>query len=221
VMMMIEIPEGYRAKLWPVTAADDRVLRALDQFWAGIRAQDDRVPAVLFEIGPGRETNCSAVGWDQPVAVLQLNMRRDDRNVTGREVAERLLHYAAHAIVFNPERPPGMAGRWHSTAFRDAASELGLTAVARDPDSPASGTGWSETSLGRGTISRYRPEIDALDRALAGWEPTEQPKTKRRDYNQRAAECACGRKIRVAETTLALAPIVCGRCGQPFKLSAS
>jgi hypothetical protein len=38
-----------------------------------------------------------------------------------------------------------------------------------------------------------------------------------RSSNLLAASCGCGRRIRVAKTTLAEAPILCGICQQPFE----
>jgi hypothetical protein len=38
-----------------------------------------------------------------------------------------------------------------------------------------------------------------------------------RARNLLAASCGCGRRIRVAKTTLAEAPILCARCTQPFQ----
>jgi hypothetical protein len=203
-----------------VTAQDDAVLAALERAWTAIRTQDDHIPAVAVEIGPGRGSSCISVGWDQRWPVVQVNLMRDDRKATGAEVLERLLHQGAHAITHDPDRPVTTTeGRWHSTAYREAADRLGLTANLTS--STAAGTGWSATSLARGTLTRYRAEVSALDRALQRWEPTQQVKTRRDSRNPAAATCSCvpPRKIRVQERTLLLGDITCEICQKPFMLA--
>ena len=60
-------------------------------------------------------------------------------------------------------------------------------------------------------------QLQDLAAALVLWRRHEHrlgpgPRTR----NLLAAACGCGRRIRVAKTTLAEAPILCGACAQPF-----
>jgi hypothetical protein len=58
-----------------------------------------------------------------------------------------------------------------------------------------------------------------LGRSLSRWQLSGPVKTNR---NPSLAECLCDppRKIRVNEKTFAIAPIICGRCGQQFTLES-
>lgn len=209
---------GYRVV--PVTAEDDRVLSALERFWSRLQQEDGQVPGAIIEIGPGRESSCLSVGWDQAHPVIQLNLIRDGRKATGRELAERLLHQAAHALSFDPSRPPATEGRWHGTAYVKAASALGLDARPKDNGKRVAGTGYSQTSLARGTASRYQVEIAALNSALRAWSPTEQPKTRRESSrNPVLLQCRCQppRRMRMQASTLSKGPVVCSICSEPFE----
>jgi hypothetical protein len=53
------------------------------------------------------------------------------------------------------------------------------------------GSGWSETEPARGTLTRYQPEIRALDRALRNWQPTAQVKATRKTRNLIPTACSC------------------------------
>jgi hypothetical protein len=207
-----------------VSAADDHVLRALDALWAKIRKRDySHLPAVTFDLTPGREAYCASVAWDLP-PVIELNLQRSGRTVTGAELLERLLHNAAHALVYEPGKVTPTSGRYHTAKYRDAALRLGLDVEHNDPEGGA-GDGYSETWLTENALSRYRNEVDQLDRALAAWTPTETPKTSRSRATANAdlALCSCQppRRIRVRESALDKGPIVCSICGQPFVISAS
>jgi hypothetical protein len=204
-----------------VTAADDRVLSAMSQVWEKIRELNPGIPAaVVFDLTPGREMYCASVSWDLARPIVQFNLIRDGQTVTGSYLLERLLHHAAHALVYEPSKPGPTGGRYHIAAYRDAALRLGLDVEHNDPRRYA-GDGWSETSLAKGTLSRYRNEVRKLDRALAAWTPTETPKTTRRpSSNPDLALCSCQppRQIRVRKSALDKGPIVCAICGQPFKI---
>jgi hypothetical protein len=170
--------------------------KGLERFWSRLQQVDSQVPGAAIEIGPGRESSCLSVGWDQAHPVIQLNLMRDGRKVTGRELAERLLHQAAHALSFDPSRPPATEGRWHGTAYVQAAGALGLDARPKDEGKRL------------------------LDLALKAWSPTEQPKTRRESSrNPVLLQCQCEppRRMRMQATTLSKGPVVCIICSQPFR----
>jgi len=211
-----------RLKIVPVTAEDDAVLRAIERAWAKVRVDHARVPAAVFEIGPGRESSCISVGWDQLYPVIQVNLMPDGRKAKGSQLLERLLHQAAHALTFEPGRPVSSEGRWHGQSFRAAAESLGLAAEPVSDRSKVTGSGWSETSLERGTVTYYRPEVDSLDRALARWEPNRVPKAERADSRNGvvlACSCAPPRKIRLrgSPDSVNVTGIRCEICGKHFE----
>jgi hypothetical protein len=207
-----------------VTAADDAVLRALDATWAKIQEQNPGIPAPIFDLTPGREMHCSSVSWDLARPVIAFNLIPDGRKVTGAHLLERLLHHAGHALIYEPGKVAPTGGRYHTAAYRDAALRLGLDVEPNDPAGGA-GDGWSETSLAKGTLSRYRSEVGKLDRALNKWTPSETPKTARdrSTSNPSLAMCGCQppRRIRVRESALDLGVIRCEICGQPFQLASA
>jgi hypothetical protein len=207
-----------------VSAADDRVLQALETAWVKIQEQNPGIASPIFDLTPGREMYCASVSWDLARPIIEFNLMRDGRKVTGAYLLERLLHNAAHALIFEPGKVAPTSGRYHTVAYRDAAQRVGLDVEHNDPEGGA-GDGWSETSLAKGTLSHYRNEARRLDRALAAWTPTETPKTSRSRATANAdlALCSCQppRRIRVRESALDKGPIVCSICGQPFVISAS
>ena len=152
-----------RGIIGPVVAdRDGQVARALSRLWERIRAEDSHVPEITVDLTPSRSSSCSSVGWDSD-PIVALNLQRDGTNLTGRELLLYLLHTAAHGVVGTVT---ASEGRFHPEAFRDAAAGLGL-----DVEYSGRGLGWDRTSLARGTVSRYRAEVDQLDRALKSWAP--------------------------------------------------
>jgi hypothetical protein len=78
--------------------------------------------------------------------------------------------------------------------------------------------GWSATTVPTQTADAYAGQLEDLAAALVLWRRQEHrigPGTRSR--NLLAATCGCGRRIRVAKTTLAEAHILCAACQQPFK----
>ena len=104
----------------------------------------------------------------------------------------------------HPSAPRG-AGCW--------AAELGLD-VAETP-----GFGWTITTVPDATASRYATQLSVLKDAMTLWRNTEHipAAAKGRSTNLIAAQCSCGRKIRVAASTLDEAPILCQACDGYFK----
>jgi hypothetical protein len=150
------------------------------------------------------------VEWDAPVIVM--NLMPTGEKLSGPEILDYLLHQGAHGAV-GPSA--SSEGRWHSEAYRNAAEGLGL-AVERGP----AGTGWSKTSLARGTRTRYCPEISALEKAMAGWEPAIVRKHSRSPVSIR---CACNppRVLQARPSVAAQGNITCEICGQPFSTVAA
>ena len=77
---------------------------------------------------------------------------------------------------------------------------------------------------------RYRPTIERLQRALKAHTVATAADTTRSFRGPAArhgssgggvrvkAVCDCGRNVRVVPSVLAQAPIMCGACGQPFRI---
>lgn len=211
---------SFRVESVPATPQDRAVLTAVDKTWAKIQEQwlasweknpTRAVPGVTFDLTPGRSSSCTSVGWDLRPAV-ELNLAPDGRVVTGADVLTYLLHQAGHSVI---DPAAGQEGRAHSLAYRETAERLGLE-VAKDA------TGYGDTSLAPGTRSRYRAELDALDRALAKWAPAEVARGERSARNGVVLMCSCEppRKIRLRGNpdTINVSGIRCEICQSEFKL---
>ena len=95
--------------------------------------------------------------------------------------------------------------------YATLARELGLEVTSVKP------IGWSATTVPDQTASLYAGPLEDLAAALVLWRRQEHRLgTGPRSRNLLAATCGCGRRIRVAKTTLVEAPILCGVCAQPF-----
>ncbi|WP_198954429.1 hypothetical protein [Kineosporia sp. R_H_3] len=151
------------------------------------------------------------------------------------DVLGTLLHEATHALAHvRGVKDCSRQGRYHNRKFRDLAEELGLD-VREVPV-----IGWSDTHVPAATRDEYAATLTSLTAALtlhrraeggmpvtapddeaAGADPSTGsgsagPNSSR---NGAAARCGCGRRIRVTASVLALGPITCGLCGQPFSTS--
>ncbi|AYF78557.1 hypothetical protein D7D52_37385 [Nocardia yunnanensis] len=69
------------------------------------------------------------------------------------------------------------------------------------------------------TRELYRDELEDLTFALVAYRRREPNRKGGRKSNNNglAAECDCGRKIRVSKSVLKTAPIYCGSCGTEFR----
>ncbi|MBI4941424.1 MAG: hypothetical protein HY830_11820, partial [Actinobacteria bacterium] len=151
------------------------------------------------------------------------------------EVLGTLLHEATHALAHvRGVQDTSRQGRYHNRKFRDLAQEMGLEVR----DVPV--IGWSDTHVPAATVTEYAPALERLYLAMTIHRRAEGTPTPTAGDNNNAAtaadgettpaggsgssgsrngtaaRCACGRRIRVTASVLALGPITCGLCGQPF-----
>jgi hypothetical protein len=196
-----------RGIIGPVVAKrDEQVARALGRLWERIRAADSRVPEITVDLTPSRSSSCSSVGWDSE-PVVGLNLQHHGENLSARQILGYLLHTAAHGAVGTAG---ASEGRFHSEAYRDAAAALGL-----DVEFGGRGIGWDKSSLARGTLTRYRAELDQLDRAMASWEPVSIRKGSRGPVKM-TCPCDPPRILRTSAGTAAGPGIRCEACGELF-----
>jgi hypothetical protein len=180
------------------------------------------VPQVVVILGAGSEARRGLFKWGHFAAARWhvAGANRPEVLVSGeglrrgpREVLATLLHEAAHGVA-NTRRVQDTSrqGRWHNRRFATLAGELGLQ-VTQDQK-----TGWSQTHLTDQLAGRYSDQLTALAAALQLWRHAEfQLGTPTTSRNLLACSCACGRKLRVAKSTLEQAPILCGACEEPFE----
>src|SRR6266498_3941035 len=177
--------------------AGSAVVAALEDAWTAVRAHHADVPQVVIILGAS----------SPEVLVSGEGLRRG-----ARDVLASLLHEAAHGMANTRQiQDTSRQGRWHNRRFATLAEELDLK-VTQDPK-----TGWSQTHLTEQLADRYADQLTGLASALLLWRHAElqlgSPTTSR---NLLACSCECGRKLRVAKSTLEQAPIICGACDEPF-----
>ena len=212
------VPRPPQAEL---AGASSVLVAALETAWAAIVSRHPEVPDAVIVVAPGSGHRPNELklghfaagrwdvgGLDRPeVLVGGEGLRRDPRDVQGT-----LLHEAAHGLGFaRGIKDTSRGGRYHNQQYRRLAVEVGLD-VAQD------GTrGWSGTEVPDATAANYDGVLAQLTDALVLWRRAERQGGNGASRNPSPCACDCGRRIRVAASTLAEAPIVCGRCEGKFR----
>jgi hypothetical protein len=217
---------GQVAASAPGVSVSPQLVTALDRAWQAIRARHPDVPEVVIALGAGsgqgrnlKLGHFAAGRWQRADGRLpELFIGGEGLGRGAVPVLATLLHEAAHGVASTREiADTSRQGRWHNARFRDLAAELGL-AVEKLPS-----LGWSGTTAPAATTALYRAEIRRLEAAITAYRHAEHGGRGGRgsSNNGVAARCSCGRRIRVAETVLALGPITCGACGSDFEVGES
>ncbi|GAY10329.1 hypothetical protein [Pseudonocardia sp. N23] len=212
----------------PEQTITERLVSALTAAWRAIQGEHPEVPDVVLTLGSGTlgkrggETTLGhfAAGRWQLADAGEGDQGLHELFVSGEglrrgaaEVLATLLHEAAHGLaaargVVDTSRQ----GRYHNKRFKALGEELGLVITE------AGTLGWSGTALGPQAQERYADVLDQLAAAMTAFRRAEVAGLpgKSKSKNLLVAECACPRKIRVARSTLDVAPITCGACGKQF-----
>ena len=201
--------------------AASRLLAVLEDTWTAIRRNHPEVPPVVIIIASGTDSRQPKWGHYASGRWYASNVKHPEVMISGeglartpREVLGTLLHEAAHALAAaRGITGTSRQGRYHNKKYAVLAKELGLD-VAETP-----GFGWTITTVSDPTAGTYAAQLAALKDAMTLWRNTEHipAAAKGRSTNLIAARCSCGRKIRVAASTLDEAPIICRACDGHFK----
>ncbi len=205
--------------------AGSALVAALERAWTAIRDRHPQVPDVVTTVASG------SVGRRGGLQLGHFADRRWTVATTERpelfvggeglasgaiEVLGTLLHEAAHGLAAARKiQDTSRQGRYHNRAYAALAGELGLQVRT------AGSRGWTATTVPTETATAYAAVVEDLTRALVLWRRAEGRGRGGPSRNLLAASCACGRRIRAARSTLAEAPILCGRCGRPFQPSVT
>ncbi|MFC5906820.1 hypothetical protein [Streptacidiphilus monticola] len=168
---------------------------------------------------------------DLPNLAAPESLIGESSSACGTELGfERLLHEAAHGLAAaRGIRDTSRAGRYHNRRFLALADELGLDHHA----DPHPSSGFSLVTMRPDTRERYADTIERLERAVSAHaDATSSAGDRARSFRGPAtrhgssgggvrvkAVCDCGRNVRVVPSVLAQAAIVCGACGQPFRIA--
>jgi hypothetical protein len=195
------------------------LVAALERTWQTIRTRHPDVPEAVVVVASGSEGKRLNLGHFAPHRWQVNGADRHEVLVGGEglhrgpvDVLGTLLHEAAHGLAQARRiADTSRQGRYHNHRYATLARELGLEVASVQP------IGWSATTVPDATADTYAGQLEDLAAALVLWRRQEhRTGAGSRSRNLLAATCACGRRIRVAKTTLAEAPILCSRCIQPF-----
>jgi hypothetical protein len=204
----------------PSDGAASLLVAALEHTWQTIRTRHPDVPDAVLVVASGAEGKRLNLGHFAPHRWQVEGADRHEVLVGGEglqrgplEVLGTLLHEAGHGLAqARGVQDTSRQGRYHNRRYATLARELGLEVTSIKP------IGWSATTVPEPTAAAYAGQLEELAAALVLWRRQEHRiGAGPRSRNLLAATCGCGRRIRVAKTTLAEAPILCSRCTQPFQ----
>jgi hypothetical protein len=202
------------------------MVEALEQAWADIRRRHTDLPSAVVVLGAGwigaptgalKLGHFAAMRWADGTSdwerLAEVFVGGEGLVRCAAEVLGTLLHEAAHALAHvRGIKDTSRQGRWHNARFKALAEEVGIQ-VAKEPR-----IGWSPTALTDTTRSEYADTITMLGHALRLYRAVEITDRKTGNTTNRCAcVCDCGRRIRVAASTLAAGPITCGIYGTDFQ----
>jgi hypothetical protein len=196
------------------------LVAALEHTWQAIRRHHADVPDAVLVVASGADGKRLNLGHFAPHRWQVSGADRHEVLVGGEglqrgpvDVLGTLLHEAAHGLAQTRSiQDTSRQGRYHNRRYAALARELGLEATAQPP------IGWSATSVPEPTANCYAAHLAELAAALVLWRRLERRAGGAiKARNLLACTCGCGRKVRAAKATLAEAPILCGRCAQPFQ----
>lgn len=218
------------------------LVSAIEFAWSEIQSNNSDLPDVVVTLGSGLVRQGMKLGhfaanvWTRQRSDDQVGADIHELFVGGEGLSRgaeatmgTLLHEAAHAWAeANGIKETSRQGRYHNDKFRMIAETFGLK-VTKDPS-----IGWSVADgLSDEAKELYAEAIFTIDLALTHYRKLPQlvavapttgdpstgtaPTTGRTNYNNGvSAKCGCGRRIRVSHSTYAVAPIICGACGEAF-----
>jgi hypothetical protein len=196
------------------------LVAALEHTWHTICNHHPDVPDAVLVVASGAEGKRLNLGHFAPHRWQVQGADRHEVLVGGEglqrgpvDVLGTLLHEAAHGLAQARDvQDTSRQGRYHNRRYATLAGELGLEVARVNP------IGWSATTVPEPTAAVYASQLEELQAALVLWRHHERRiGAGPRSRNLVAATCSCGRRIRVAKTTLAAAPILCSLCSQPFQ----
>jgi hypothetical protein len=211
---------------------------ACEAAWSDVRQHHPELPDVVVILGSGVERGrLVKLGhwwggrWLADGEVRgEVLLAGEALHLPPNQVFEVLLHEAAHGLnAARGVKDTSRGGRYHNQRFAETAREVLLTVRAMPP------YGLAATSLSDAAAERYAPTIERLGDAIRiarqlerdvsvgaegqlGAEGSTGGESKTK--SALAAECRCGRKLRMAPSVLARGPVVCGVCGSEFSTGA-
>jgi hypothetical protein len=247
-LSVLDTDDGERAVAGPTDdpAAASTLIAACEAAWTDIQSHHPDLPDAVMVLGTGVERGrlVKLGHWwgGQWVADGQTRgevlLAGEALHLEPKQVFEVLLHEAAHGInAGRGVKDTSRGGRYHNQKFAATAKEVLLRVRAMPP------YGLAATDLTTEAGERYANTIEHLGDAMriarqlgrgiqvgadegAGIEGSIGGERGGADGAGGAkgssppAVCGCGRRMRMAPSTLAAGPVVCGLCGSEFTTGA-
>lgn len=196
------------------------VTTALERAWSSIRTMYPlvRPAAMVVYLHPrgDRKGHYLEKGW-----TTRNNGKLDEVHISshllhegGKAVFTTLLHEAVHsANATTCTQDTSRQGRYHNTAFKLMAEQMGLIPI------PVDGFGYAATELKPETGNVFASCITDLDESIELWQGLRvpEPGTKGKQKGRVKLTCpSCGRIIYASEKTISQGPIGCIPCEVEF-----
>jgi len=236
----------------PENHTGSTVVKVLEKVWSRIRSNHPELPEVVIITGSGEGTKWGhfrAESWKvraEEGAAVSTTGRRHELFLSSEalakgsaQVLQTMVHEAAHTLSrVRGQQDTSRQGRWHNTAFKKAAEELGLEHKSSTADKTH---GFAFVTLTRATRERYADLITELDAEIKltgllpswlGGEDSEDERggeriagkpakgddeTKGHSGSQKAT-CGCENPviIRLSQKVLDMGVVRCDDCGDLF-----
>lgn len=208
-------------KRQPISAP---LIAAFEDAWAAIQANHPEVPDVMLITGSGADGRRSSLrlghyatgAWSASKGngkLPEMFIGGEGFQRGARDVLGTLIHEAAHGLAdVRKIQDTSRQGRYHNKKFKALGEEMGLVIEK------TGNIGWSGTTVPDETAKRYAKVIADLDKAMKFYRQGQSGGRRKPKKAKPPATCGCARKIRVSASVLDKAPIVCGGCGENFKL---
>lgn len=218
------------------------LVASCERAWRSIREHHAELPDVVVILGTGVERgrlvklgHWWSARWLADGALRgEVLLAGEALHLKPEDVFEVLLHESAHGLsAARGIKDTSRNGRYHNARFKAVAAEVGLKAE------PLGAYGWAQTVLTADATSRYADSIADLastmriaralprDRTsthaggeLVGTTGGSTPDADAGKPKTPAAECGCGRRMRMAPSILAKGPVRCEACGTHFTAGA-
>lgn len=199
-------------------------MRAFERGWRRIQEHHPEVPNAVIIIGSGGRQAASLYGHflsnayeADGVSVHEILIVAEQLKRPTEEIFTTLLHEATHALA-EARKIKDVSGKRHNRKFATLCYEMGL----EPPEEAHPSIGWSAATLKDETAERYQDVIEDIAESIKAVRKLKQePEDK--EPTSWAAECSCGRKIRVGKKIFmgfAEIDINCDVCQEPFLVDA-
>lgn len=195
-----------------------KMVAALEAGWRDVRNEIPDLPDVVVVLAPVSKSgklqkfgHYAGMRWStnggQRAEVL---IAAEGLNRGGRGVFETLLHEAVHALAeVRKVKDTSRGGRYHNRQFGRLATEMGLV-TKQHPQ-----IGVVTPDVTDATADRFSKSITRIDNACQSFRSIEEGHGQG-SRNGLVLVCGCDRKIRLAESTAEVGPILCAVCEEEF-----